>query len=145
MISGAMWLALITTALLAVGTVCWGDTGKIELRPRGYSLTSEAYVVPVADGRDTVEMIESQAAEIGALRRHVSAQYRIVDTISADIVALEGAVARERTAWQKSAEKLQRQNGRLSSPWSVGVFAGYDVIHQEACVGVGIAYSLFRF
>ncbi len=145
MISGAMWLSLITTALLSVGTVCWGDTGEIELRPRGYSLTSEAYVVPVADGRDTVEMIESQAAEIGALRRHVSEQDRIVDAISADIVALEGAVARERMAWQKSAEELQRQNERLRSPWSVGVFAGYDVIHQEACVGVGLVYSLFRF
>ncbi|MDO4561249.1 MAG: hypothetical protein Q4C86_09885 [bacterium] len=101
--------------------------------------------MPLKDGRDTVEMIESQAAEIGALRRHVSAQDRMVDTISADIVALEGAVAQERTAWQKSAEKLQRTNEKLRSPWSVGVFAGYDVIHQEACVGVGLVYSLFRF
>ena len=101
--------------------------------------------MPVADGRDTVEMIESQAAEIGALRRHVSAQDRIVDTISADIVALEGAIAKERAAWQNSSQKLQRQNEKLRSPWSVGVFAGYDVIHQEACVGVGLVYSLFRF
>ncbi|MEA5034052.1 hypothetical protein [Cloacibacillus evryensis] len=108
-------------------------------------MSSEAYVVPVADGRDTVEMIESQAAEIGALRKHVSAQDRIVDAISADIVALEGAVARERAAWQKSAEELQRQNGRLRSPWSVGVFAGYDAVHQEACVGVGLVYSFLRF
>lgn len=101
--------------------------------------------MPLEDGRDTVEMIESQAAEIGALRRHVSAQDRIVDTISADIVALGGAVARERMAWQNSSQKLQRQNERLRSPWSVGVFAGYDAVHQEVCVGVGLVYSLFRF
>ena len=101
--------------------------------------------MPVADGRDTVEMIESQAAEIGALRRHVSEQDRMVDTISADIAALEGAVARERAAWQKSTEKLQRQNEKLRSPWSIGVFAGYDAIHQEACVGVGLVFSFWRF
>lgn len=145
LIFSAMWLTLLTTVLLIVGTVCWGDTGKIELRPKGYALTTEAYVVPLRDGRDTVEMMESQAAELGVLRRHVFSQDRIVDTISADIVALEGAVAKEREAWLNSSQKLQRQNEKLRSPWSIGAFAGYDAIHREACVGVGLVYSFWRF
>lgn len=121
------------------------DTGKIELRPKGYSLTNEAYVVPVTDGRDTVELIETQAAEIGALRKCVSSQDRIVDAISADIAVLEGAVVRERAAWQKNVEEIQRSNKKLRSPWSIGAFAGYDAIHREACVGVGLVYSFWRF
>lgn len=145
MILGVMWLALITTALLTVGTACWGDTGRVELRPKGYSLTGEAYVVPLQDGRDTVELIETQAAEIGALRKCVSSQDRIVDAISADIAVLEGAVVRERAAWQKNVEEIQRSNKKLRSPWSIGAFAGYDAIHREACVGVGLVYSFWRF
>lgn len=101
--------------------------------------------MPVADGRDTVEMIESQAAEIGALRRHVSTQDRIVDTISADIVALQGAVVLERAAWREHVDKLTRTNKKLRSPWSIGVFTGYDAVHQDVCVGVGLVYSFCRF
>lgn len=101
--------------------------------------------MPLQDGRDTVELIETQAAEIEALRRYVSSRDRMVDAISADIAALEGSVARERAAWQKNVEKLQRQNKKLRSPWAVGAFAGYDAIHREACVGVGLVYSFWRF
>lgn len=139
------WLALAIMTSLSAGMACWGDTGRIELRPKGYLLTDEAYVVPLADGRDTVEMLESQAAEIRALRRYVSSQDRIVDTISADIAALEAARVREREAWARSVERLQRENKKLRSPWSVGLFAGYDAIHQEACVGVGLVFSFWRF
>ena len=145
MLFGAMLAGWMMTALFAAGTVCWGDTGKIELRPKGYALTNEAYVVPLQDGRDTVEIMESQAAELGVLRRHVFSQDRIVDTISADIVALESAVAKEREAWLNSSQKLQRQNEKLRSPWSIGAFAGYDAILREACVGVGLVYSFWRF
>lgn len=139
------WLALAIATSLSAGTACWGDTGKIELRPKGYLLTDEAYVVPLKDERDTVEMLESQAAEIGALRRYVSSQDRIVDTISADIAALEAARMREREAWARSVGKLQKSNERLRSPWSVGLFAGYDAVHREGCVGVGLVFSFWRF
>lgn len=145
MLLGAMSAGLMILTSLSAGTACWGDTGKIELRPKGYLLTDEAYVVPLADGRDTVEMLESQAAEIGALRRYVSSQDRIVDTVSADIAALEAARMREREAWTRSVERLQRENKKLRSPWSVGVFAGYDAVHREACVGVGLVFSFWRF
>lgn len=120
-------------------------TGKIELQPKGYCLTNEAYVVPVADGRDTVEMLESQAAEIGALRSYVSSQDRMIAAISSDFAALEGAQAQERAAWQRSVEKLQRSNKKLRSPWLLGFFGGYDALHREFSVGVGICFSVVRF
>ena len=101
--------------------------------------------MPLQDGRDTVELIETQAAEIGALRRYVTSQDRIVDTISANIAALEAAQAKERAAWHSRVENLQRSNKKLMSPWSIGAFAGYDAIHREACVGVGLVYSFWRF
>jgi hypothetical protein len=131
--------------LLAAGTVCWGDTGKIELRPKGYALTTEAYVVPLRDGRDTVEMMESQAAELRVIRRYVTSQDVALDAINAEIAALEAAQAKERAAWESRVENLQRSNKKLMSPWSIGAFAGYDAIHREACVGVGLVYSFWRF
>ena len=58
-----------TLILLAAGTACSEDTGNIELRPAGYKLTAPAYVVPVCDGRDTVELakIASHLHDIGNL------------------------------------------------------------------------------
>lgn len=141
----AMSAGLTMLALLTIGTACLADTGKIELRPKGYALTNEAYVVPVADGRDTVEMIESQAAEIGALLAYAASQDAALEAVSADIVALEAAIVRERAAWHGSVEEIQRSNKKLRSPWSIGAFAGYDAIHREACVGVGLVYSFWRF
>ncbi|MEG2183051.1 MAG: hypothetical protein RRY12_00005 [Cloacibacillus sp.] len=138
-----MGLTIIT--LLTAGMASWGATGKIELRPKGYQLQNEAYVVPVADGRDTVEMIETQNAELGALRRHITVQDGIVDAISSDIVALEASVAAEREAWESGVEKLQKANKRLRSPWSLGIFGGYDAVGREFCIGAGITYSFLRF
>ena len=108
-------------------------------------LTSEAYVVPVADGRDTVAMMESQAAEIGVLRRYITSQDSIIDAISTDIFALDRARVQERAAWSSGMEKLKMLNERLRSPWSGGAFAGYNAVRREACIGIGITYSLFRF
>ena len=121
------------------------DTGKVELQPKGYSLTSEAYVVPLKDGRDTVELMETQAAELGVLRRYITSQDASLAAMSADIAALEAAQASERTAWQNSVNQLQKSVKKYKSPWSAGIFAGYDALHSEACVGVGLIYSFWRF
>lgn len=101
--------------------------------------------MPVADGRDTVELIETQAAELGALRRHITRQDGIVDAISSDVVALEASVAAEREAWESGVEKLQKANKRLRSPWSVGLFGGYNAVGGGFCIGAGITYSFLRF
>lgn len=101
--------------------------------------------MPMDDGRDTVEMLESQAAEIGALRSYVSSQDRMIAAISSDIATLEGVQAQERAAWQRSVEKLQLSNKKLQSPWSIGFFGGYDALHREFSVGVGICFSVIKF
>lgn len=136
---------MATLILLAAGTACSEDTGSIELRPGGYKLTAPAYVVPVRDGRDTVELIETQAAELSALREYLAAQNANLEQIAGEFGALEAAVAEERAAWQKEAEKLSRQNRRLSSPWAVGLFGGYDPFRDEAVCGVGVTYAIIRF
>ena len=140
-----MLLTLMMLVSLIAGTASWGDTGKVELRPAGYKLTAPAYVVPVRDGRDTVELIETQAAELSALREYLAAQNAGLEQIAEEFETLKAAVAEERAAWQKEAEKLSRQNRRLSSPWAVGLFGGYDPFRGEAVCGVGVTYAVIRF
>ena len=143
--SCVMLLTLMMLVSLIAGTASWGDTGKVEFRPTGYKLTAPAYVVPVSDGRDTVELIETQAAELSALREYLAAQNASLEQIADEFETLKAAVAEERAAWQKEAEKLSRQNRRLSSPWAVGLFGGYDPFRDEAVCGVGVTYAVIRF
>ena len=140
-----MLLALMMLVSLIAGTASWGGTGKVELRPAGYKLTAPAYVVPVRDGRDTVELIETQAAELSALREYLAAQNASLEQIAREFGALEAAVKKERKAWQGEAEKLTRRNKRLASPWSIGFFGGYDPFRDEAVCGVGVTYAVIRF
>ena len=136
---------ILTLILLAVGTACSEDTGSIELRPEGYKLTEQAYVVPVRDGRDTVELIETQAAELSELREYLAAQNANLEQIAGEFGSLEAAVKEERKAWQGEAEKLARRNKRLASPWSIGFFGGYDPFRDEAVCGIGVTYAIIRF
>ena len=134
-----------TLILLAAGTACSEDTGKVELRLAGYKLTASAYVVPVRDGRDTVELIETQAAELTTLREYLAAQNANLERVAAEFETLEAAVTEERKVWQDEAEKLARRNKRLASPWSIGFFGGYDPFRGEAVCGVGVTYAIIRF
>ena len=54
--------------------------------------------MPVHDGRDTVELIETQAAELTALREYLSAQNASLEQIAGEFEALEAAVKEERAA-----------------------------------------------
>ncbi len=143
--SCAMLLTLMMLVSLIAGTASWGGTGRVELRPAGYKLIEPAYVVPVRDGRDTVELIETQAAELSALREYLAAQNASLEQIAREFGALEAAVKKERKAWQGEAEKLTRRNKRLASPWSIGFFGGYDPFRDEAVCGVGVTYAVIRF
>ena len=143
--SCAMLLMLMMLVSLIAGTASWGGTGSIELRPAGYKLTAPAYVVPVRDGRDTVELIETQAAELGVLREYLAAQNANLERVAEEFETLEAAVAEERQAWQDEAEKLVRRNKRLASPWAIGFFGGYDPFRDEAVCGVGVTYAVIRF
>ena len=101
--------------------------------------------MPVRDGRDTVELIETQAAELTALREYLAAQNASLEQIAEEFGALETAVAEERAAWKAETERLTKQNRRLSSPWCVGLFGGYDPFRDEAVCGVGVTYAIIRF
>ena len=101
--------------------------------------------MPVSDGRDTVELIETQAAELTALREYLAAQNASIEQVAEEFAALEAAVAEERAAWQNETERLTKQNRRLSSPWAVGLFGGYDPFRDEAVCGLGITYAVVRF
>ena len=138
-------LTMLTIVSLIVGTASWGGTGNIELRQTGYKLDAPAYVVPVRDGRDTVELIETQAAELTALQEYLAAQNASLEQAAGEFEALEAAVAEERAAWQDEAAKLTKRNKRLASPWAVGFFGGYDPFREEAVCGLGITYAVVRF
>ena len=138
-------LTMLTIVSLIVGTASWGGTGNIELRQTGYKLDAPAYVVPVRDGRDTVELIETQAAELTALQEYLAAQNASLEQVAEEFEALEAAVAEERAAWQDEAAKLTKRNKRLASPWAVGFFGGYDPFREEAVCGLGITYAVVRF
>lgn len=101
--------------------------------------------MPVSDGRDTVELIETQAAELTALKEYLAAQNASLEQIADEFDMLEAAVAEERAAWAAETERLMKQNRRLSSPWGVGLFGGYDPFRDEGVCGVGITYSVVRF
>lgn len=101
--------------------------------------------MPVRDGRDTVELIEAQAAELSALREYLAAQNASLEQIAGEFETLEASVADERAAWQAETERLAKQNRRLSSPWAVGLFGGYDPLRDEVVCGVGVVYSVIRF
>lgn len=84
--------------------------------------------------------------------RHIKAQKATIEALSGDIADINTARLAERAAWQASltsangkAEKLEKNNKKLARPWAVGLFGGWDAIHQEGVVGVGIVYSLIRF
>ena len=78
-----------------------------------------------------MELIETQGAELSALREYLAAQNASLEQIADEFETLKAAVAEERAAWQKEAEKLSRQNRRLSSPWAVGLFGGYRSGRRE--------------
>ena len=101
--------------------------------------------MPVRDGRDTVELIETQAAELSALREYLAAQNANLERVAAEFETLETAVTDERKAWQREAEKLARRNEHLASPWAIGFFGGYDPFRAEAVCGVGVTYAIIRF
>ena len=97
-----------TLILLAAGTACSDDTESISLRPAGYKLTALAYVVPVHDGRDTVELIETQAAELTALKEYLSAQ-------NASLEQIAGSLKHWKLPLRRSAPRGKRRPKGLRS------------------------------
>ena len=131
--------------LLSAGTTSWASTGNIKLQQKGFRLNEPAYVVPIRDGRDTLELLESQAAEIETLDAYIASQDTELEKLDVDIARLKDSMSAERSAWASRSQELARENKRLQSPWSMGFFGGYDTLHGEIAIGFGICFSVVRF
>ncbi|NCU30126.1 hypothetical protein EOM60_06035 [Candidatus Saccharibacteria bacterium] len=88
----------------------------------------------IEDGRDLLELIDTQIAEIKTLWEAINRKDEQIDRL----VILAEEIG------NKNAQlniKLEKEKAKR---WGIGVFAG--VSHQgEAVVGIGVTYSLFKF
>ena len=124
---------------------CWANTSAIKLMPRGHALNEAAYVVPVADGRETVELIEVQVAELKIKDAYIASCDAKLQQLDISILSLEEAVKNEREEWKRSVQKLEKDVKSLKSPLGIGLFGGYDPFKREAVVGIGLVYQILRF
>ena len=88
----------------------------------------------VQDGRDLLELIDTQDAEIQELWKAINKNDEQIDSL---ILASEKLVSK---TYQLEAELEKEKTKRFG----IGIFAGLG--HSgEAVVGIGITYSLFKF
>lgn len=146
---------LIIMRLLMSGTPASANIenpGKIIIVNPGSIITERAYLVPIEDGKDTLELIDSQNAEITALRSILSTRDAEFEKLIEAIDELNSNRLLERAEWQSQATKLYEKNNTLektltkekSKRWAIGPFVG--VTHSGcAVVGIGITYSIIKF
>lgn len=129
-----------------------GSEGKIKILSQGTKLTEVSYVVPLKDGRDTLELIDTQAAEVDALRGIVASKDIQIDKLILAIQDLNKNRLQERAEWQEQVKNISDKNYELNNDltkeknkrWGIGPFIG--VAHTgEAVIGIGITYSIIKF
>ena len=97
-------------------------------------LENNSYVMSIQDGRDLLELIDTQDAEIQELWKAINKKDEQIDSL---ILASEKLVNK---TYQLEA-KLEKEKAKR---FGIGIFAGLG--HSgEAVVGIGITYSLFKF
>lgn len=97
-------------------------------------LENNSYVMSVQDGRDLLELIDTQDAEIQELWKAINKKDEQIDSL---ILASEKLVNK---TYQLEAKLVKEKAKRFG----IGIFAGLG--HSgEAVVGIGITYSLFKF
>ena len=109
-------------------------------------------MVPLQDGRDTLELIDTQAAEVEALRGIVASKDIQIDKLILAIQDLNQNRLQERAEWQTQVKNISDKNYELNMDltkekhkrWAIGPFLG--VAHTgEAVVGIGITYAIVKF
>ena len=88
----------------------------------------------VQDGRDLLELIDTQDAEIQELWKTINKKDEQIDSL---ILASEKLVSK---TYQLESKLVKEKAKRFG----IGVFAGMSQ-HGEAVVGIGITFDLFRF
>ena len=88
----------------------------------------------IADGRDLLELIDTQDAEIKTLWQAINKKDEQIDKL---IKVSEELVNK---TYQLESKLVKEKAKR----WGVGIFAGMSQ-HGEAVIGVGITFDLIRF
>lgn len=148
-------LILIMMLLLLHGmpaSASTGSEGKIKILSQGTKLTEISYVVPIQDGRDTLELIDTQSAEVKALQGIVASKDIQIDKLILAVQDLNKNRLQERAEWQTQVKNMSDKNYELNNDltreknkrWGIGIFGG--VAHTgEGVIGIGITYSIIKF
>ena len=129
-----------------------GSPGKIKTAAPGTIVTESAYIVPLKDGRDTLELIDTQSAEVNALKGIVASKDIQIDKLISAVENLNRNRLQERTEWQEQAGALAAKNTVLdkklevekSKRWGIGFFGG--IAHTgEFTIGIGVTYNIFKY
>ena len=129
-----------------------GSEGKIKILSPGTQLTESSYVVPLKDGRDTLELIDTQSAEVKALQGIVASKDVQIDKLILAVQDLNKNRLQERAEWQDQVKIINDKNYELNNDlttekhkrWGIGIFGG--MAHTgESVIGIGITYSIIKF
>ena len=129
-----------------------GSEGKIKILSQGTKLTEISYVVPIQDGRDTLELIDTQSAEVKALQGIVASKDIQIDKLILAVQDLNRNRLQERAEWQTQVKNISDKNYELNTDltnekqkrWAIGIFGGMAYT-GEGVIGIGITYSIVKF
>ncbi|PKL04736.1 MAG: hypothetical protein CVV54_04440 [Synergistetes bacterium HGW-Synergistetes-1] len=109
-------------------------------------------MVPLKDGRDTLELIDTQSAEITVLQGIVASKDIQIDRLITAVKELNENRLQERSEWQEQVVTLADNNTVLGikiakekrKRWGIGIFGG--LVHTgDVVIGIGITYDIIRF
>ena len=106
-------LILIMMLLLLPGmpaSANTGNSGKIKTATPGTTVTESVYLVPLQDGRDTLELIDTQSAEVEALRGIVASKDIQIDRLILAVKDLNSNRLQERAEWQTQVKNISDKN-----------------------------------
>ena len=109
-------------------------------------------MVPLKDGRDTLELIDTQSAEVKALQGIVASKDIQIDKLISAVEDLNRNRIQERNEWQTQVQSLHEINNKLETTLrreqhkrlAIGPFIG--LAHTgEGVIGIGVSYAIILF
>ena len=99
-----------------------------------------------------MELIDTQSAEVEALRGIVASKDVQIDKLILAVQDLNKNRLQERAEWQDQVKIINDKNYKLNNDlttekhnrWGIGIFGG--MAHTgESVIGIGITYSIIKF